>query len=83
LTSIVYNAHVIDGIYLQANITVTPETDSVHVLRRVKQGREAGRPDVRLSCNHTTECEGTCDHHVIRPDGSISKTPCAKWEKAE
>ena len=80
LTNIVYNAHVIDGIYLQANITVTPETDSVHILRRVKQGREAGRPDVHLSCNHSAECEGTCDHHVIRPDGSISKTPCAKWE---
>lgn len=81
LTNIVYNAHVIDGIYLQANVTVTPETDSVHILRRVKQGREAGRPDVHLSCNHAKECEGTCDHHVIRPDGSTSKTPCAKWEE--
>lgn len=76
-----YNAQVIDGVYLEADITVTPETDKIHVLRRVKQGKEANRPEVKLSRNHFEDCE--CDHKVVRPDGTISKTPCNKWSKEE
>ena len=79
ITHRIYNAHVIDGVYLEADITVTPETDKIHVLRRVKQGKEANRPEVYLSRNHTENCE--CEHKVIRPNGIITKTPCNKWTK--
>jgi MoaA/NifB/PqqE/SkfB family radical SAM enzyme len=76
-----YNAHAIDGVYLEADITVTPETDAIHVLKRVKQGREANRPEVSLSRNHEEDC--SCDHKVVRPWGSINSTPCNKYEEAK
>lgn len=79
ITHLVYNASVIDGVYLEANLTVLPEVDKVHILRRVKQGKEANRPEVHLSRNFSEDC--SCEHHVIRPDGSISKTPCSKYDK--
>ena len=77
----VYNAGVIDGVYLEANLTVTPETDKIHILRRVKQGREANRPEVHLSRNHTQEC--SCDHRVLRYDGKLVRTPCDKYSEVE
>jgi MoaA/NifB/PqqE/SkfB family radical SAM enzyme len=73
-----YNANVIDGVYLEADITVTPETDTIHILRRVKQGKEEDRPEVFLSRNHFEDCE--CEHRVIRPNGTITKAPCNKYE---
>lgn len=77
LTHIRYNANVIDSVYLEANITLLPETDKIHILRRVKQGKEANRPEVHLSRNFKEDC--SCDHRVIRPNGKIGKTPCNKW----
>jgi len=74
-----YNSQAIDGVYLEATVTVTPETDKVSILRRVKQGREANRPEVHLSCNNSMEC--SCDHRVVRPDGSIGVTPCNKYQE--
>ncbi len=79
---LIYNPHVLDGVYLEANITVTPETDKVHILRRVKQGREANRPEVRVSSNDPDKCV-ICDHRVIRCDGTIGKAPCDKWATVE
>lgn len=76
-----YNAHAIDGVYLEADITVTPETDKIHVLRRVKQGKEANRPEVKLSRNHVEDC--SCNHIVVRPNGKIGTTPCNKWRWTE
>ncbi len=72
----VYNLHVIDGVYLEANVTPTPETDKIHVLRRVKQGKESKRPEVHLSRNHFEDC--ACEHRVIRSDGVIVSQPCNK-----
>ena len=74
---LIYNPHAIDGVYLEANLTVTPETDKIHILRRVKQGREANRPEIHLSRNHTEEC--SCEHRVLRYDGKLVRTPCDKY----
>lgn len=79
ITHLIYNANVIDGVYLEANLTITPETDKIHILRRVKQGKESNRPEVHLSKNHSKDC--SCNHGVVRPDGNIYKTPCNKYEK--
>lgn len=79
ITHLIYNPHVIDGVYLEANLTVTPETDKIHILRRVKQGREANRPELHLSTNHVEECN--CNHRVIRPDGKVYHTPCNKYSE--
>ncbi len=76
----VYNLHVIDGVYLEANVTPTPETDKIHILRRVKQGKEADRPEVHLSRNHSEDC--SCDHRVVKPNGDIMRAPCDKWKKS-
>ena len=73
-----YNSQAIDGVYLEATVTVTPETDKVSILRRVKQGREADRPEVHLSCNNKMDC--SCEHRVVRPDGSVGATPCNKYK---
>jgi len=73
-----YNAHAIDGVYLEAAITVTNETDKVTVLRRVKQGKEAERPEVQRNCN---DIECPCRHTVIRPDGTVGSTPCNKYQE--
>lgn len=72
-----YNAQAIDGVYLEADVTVTPETDKIRILRRVKQGKEINRPEVKLSRNHKEDC--SCGHIVIRPSGKVGTTPCNKW----
>lgn len=78
ITHLVYNPSVIDGVYLEANLTVLPEVDKIHILRRVKQGKEANRPEVHLSRNFSENCE--CEHHILRPSGELTKTPCNKWQ---
>jgi len=81
ITHLIYNQSVIDGVYLEANITVLPEVDKIHILRRVKQGKEAARPEVHLSRNFNEDC--SCEHRIIRPNGEIGKSPCDKWTKNE
>lgn len=81
LTHVRYNANVIDGIYLEANLTLVPEVDKVHILRRVKQGREANRPEVHLSGNYAREC--ACDHRVVLPVGEVVLTPCNKRKEVK
>jgi len=81
ITHLIYNTHVIDGVYLEANMTSLPEVDKIHILRRVKQGKEANRPEVHLSRNYREDC--SCDHRIVRPDGSVCRAPCDKWNKIE
>jgi len=81
ITHLIYNSHVIDGVYLEANMTLSPEVDRLHVLRRVKQGKEANRPEIKLSRNFHEDC--SCDHRIMRPDGSVCRAPCDKWNKIE
>lgn len=74
---IVYNAAVIDGIYVEANLTVLPNVEKLHILKRVEQGREATRPEVKFSGNWDGDCSKECEHVVVRPDGSRGR-PCLK-----
>lgn len=74
-----YNTNVIDGVYLEASVTLTPETRHLRVLKRVEQGRESKRPQVTFSRNHDGWCD--CGHHVVKPDGAIVKSPCSKEVK--
>ena len=74
---IVYNASVIDGVYVEANLTVLPNVGKLHILKRVEQGREAKRPEVKLSSNWDGDCSKECEHVVVRPDGSLGR-PCLK-----
>ncbi len=71
-----YNAHVRDRIKIHANVTIHSDTDAVHILKRQNHGREATRPEVKISGG---ECK-TCDHMVIRPNGDVEK-PCGKSNK--
>ncbi len=79
ITHLAYNASVVSEVYLEVALTVPPEVDRVRVLRRVKQGREKSRPEVSLSRNFEDEC--SCDHPVLRVDGSIADSPCNKEAK--
>lgn len=79
ITHRIYNANVIDGVYLEANITLLPETSKIHILKRIKQGREANRPEVHISRNYIEDC--SCEHRVIIPDGTTTLTPCNKDSK--
>lgn len=77
ITHLIYNQSVIDGVYLEANVTVLPEVDKIHILRRVKQGKEADRPEVHLSKNFSEDC--ACEHRIVRPNGEVGLQPCNKW----
>ena len=73
---LVYNANVLDGVYLEANLSVLPGLDRLHVLKRVEQGREAVRPEVVFSHNWKSKaCD--CTHVVVGPDG-VRGRPCKK-----
>jgi organic radical activating enzyme len=78
ITHLIYNQSVIDGVYLEANVTVLPEVDKIHILRRVKQGKEKGRPEIHLSRNFDRDC--SCNHGILRPDGKLYKQPCNKFK---
>jgi len=77
LSHIVYNAGVIDGVRVDANITVLDSTNTVKILKRVEQGREAKRPDVTFSKNFDGDCRG-CGESVLLPNGTIAPSPCKK-----
>ncbi|MBU0964733.1 radical SAM protein [Patescibacteria group bacterium] len=76
LTHIAYNAHVIDSLYVEATVTVLDSVNKLRLLKRVVQGRERTRPEVSFSRNFTEDCQ--CSNSVVRPDGTISPTPCRK-----
>lgn len=81
LTNIRYNANIIDGISVEANLTVPYNTEKIHILKRIKQGREKNKPDVHFSRNFDEDC--SCDHRILRPDGSVTKHPCDKWSEVK
>lgn len=74
-----YNANVIDGVRVEANISVPENIRKVHILKRINQGRERTRPEVKFSGNWE-ECKDCfqCTHRVIRPDGTVAMGPCRK-----
>lgn len=74
---IIFNANVIDNIYIESNITVTGDVDKVNILKRVEQGKEKTRPEVHFSGNWTNECEN-CDQQIMRSDGKLVPSPCKK-----
>jgi organic radical activating enzyme len=76
LTHIAYNANAIDGIYIEAAISVPDSVNKVRVLKRIKQGREKTRPEVTFSKNFDHKCHN-CEHTVVEADGKIGK-PCKK-----
>lgn len=77
LTHIIYNSNVIDGIYVETNLTVLDNVERIHVLKRIRQGRERTRPEVKFSGNFDGKCDG-CDSPVILPSGRIAPSPCRK-----
>lgn len=79
LRQIAYNKHVIPDILVHGYITDAGD-DVIHIAKRVKQGREAQRPEVHLSCNYTGEGCAACNHPVVRPSGMVAKAPCRKYE---
>ena len=76
ITHICYNANVIDGIYVAANLTINDSTAKVKILKRVDQGRESTRPEVSFSGNFDGRCP--CNSPVMLPDGEIMPSPCNK-----
>jgi len=80
-THLCYNANVIDGIYVAANLTVNESTGKVKILKRVEQGREASRPEVSFSGNFDGRCP--CSSPVILPDGSVAPNPCNKGGRVD
>lgn len=77
LDCIMYNASLKYGVRVEANLPVLPDVNKVHILAVTPQGREAKRPDIHYSCNWETKCDN-CSNTVLRPDGSVEKTPCTK-----
>lgn len=71
-----YNANIIDGIRVEANLTINDNVEKIHILKRINQGRERNRPEVKFSHNKKN-CKN-CKHKVVRPDGKISPSPCKK-----
>lgn len=76
---LIYNPNVIDSVYVEANLTITKETERVNILKRVKQGKEKKRPEIKFSKNWTENC--SCEDRVVRPDGKITRHPCDKFKE--
>jgi organic radical activating enzyme len=79
LSWICYNATVLQsGVRVDANIPISAGTDTVHILKKISQGRESKRPEVKFSHNWTDECNN-CGHKVLRADGKEVPSPCNKY----
>ena len=76
LTHIAYNVNIIPDIIVEANLTLRDNIKRLHVLKRIEQGREKTRPEVKFSRNWTEDCD--CNKHVILPNGQTVKSPCKK-----
>jgi organic radical activating enzyme len=80
LTWICYNATVLkSGVRVDANVPISEGTHTVRILKKVPQGRELERPEVKFSHNWTEECSD-CGHRVLRADGVEVKSPCNKYQ---
>ena len=80
---IMYNANVIPGIRLEANVPMYDNVDKVHILKMVEQGREAKKAEIHKSCNFEKQNCEDCGHVVVRPDGSRNESPCRKFKEKE
>ena len=80
IETIMYNANVLPGVRVEANLPVTPNVDKIHILKMIPQGCEAKRPDIHYSNNWTHANCKNCGHITLRPDGKIATTPCDKWK---
>jgi len=78
---IMYNANVIPGVRVEANLPVLPNIDSIHILKMVPQGCEAKRPDIHYSNNWDHEDCSNCGHNIIKADGKIVVSPCNKYNE--
>jgi uncharacterized radical SAM superfamily Fe-S cluster-containing enzyme len=84
-----YNASVIDGVTLIANVPLVPNIDihlppshiKTHFLKFIPQGRGKDiKPlNIHLSSNllNCGYCE-TCDNKVLKADGTVAMSPCRK-----
>lgn len=80
LSWICYNATVLQsGVRVDANVPISEGTHTVRILKKVNQGREATRPEVKFSHNWDGECHD-CGHRVLRSDGVEVKSPCNKYQ---
>jgi deoxyadenosine/deoxycytidine kinase len=79
ITHRVYNPNVIDSVYLEANLTLLPNVNKIHILKRIEQGKELSRPEVKFSRNYTENCR--CNNKVVIPDGNIVASPCSKFSE--
>jgi molybdenum cofactor biosynthesis enzyme MoaA len=82
LTHIIFNANVIDNIYVEMNVSTSPDVNKVNILKRIEQGKERTRPEVHFSGNWTHECT-ECDQPIILPNGTMVQSPCKKEQKME
>jgi len=95
IPQIAYNPNVCEGVRIHAYMT-PDQVDVVHVLKRIKQGREARapvlafredyvakEPAVHCSANWRHQCHGDCGHLVIRPDNTVVCGPCRKFDSAQ
>jgi organic radical activating enzyme len=80
---IVYNANILPGVRVEANLPLTENINKVHILKLVRQGYEAKRPEVHYSHNwDNPQCE-KCGHVTVRPNGQVTETPCNKFKPHE
>ena len=79
LECILYNANILPGIRLEANLPVVPGVEKIHILKMIPQGYERQRPDIHYSKNWDHKDCQNCGHNIVKPDGSIAQSPCNKW----
>lgn len=91
ISQIGYNPNVCEGIRIHAYMT-PDQIDEIHILKRIEQGREARapilafredhvvEPTVHCSANWRGECQEDCDHLVVKPDNTLVKGPCRKFD---
>jgi hypothetical protein len=78
LDCVLFNANIIPGVRVEANVPLLTNTSEVHLLKMVKQGYEAKKPKVHYSCNWDGINCGGCLNKVLKPDGTIGDNPCTK-----
>ncbi|HDO23619.1 MAG TPA: radical SAM protein [bacterium] len=75
---IMYNANILPGVRVEANLPMLPNVNKLHVLKMIPQGSEAKRPDMHYSKNWNDK---NCNHDVVKANGKIGLSPCDKREK--
>ena len=78
---IMYNANVIPGVRVEANVPMYDNVQKVHILKMVDQGLEQKKTEIHYSCNFENKDCKECGHVVVRPDGTKNQSPCRKFNK--